>query len=49
VVGIGLVKGMAAVNVRQLVAIFAGWVLTPLGAGAVGFFLWIAVGRFLPG
>ncbi len=49
VVGIGLVKGVAAVNVRQLVAIFAGWVLTPLGAGVVAYLLWLGVGRFLPG
>ncbi|GAB4308322.1 MAG: inorganic phosphate transporter [Candidatus Bipolaricaulota bacterium] len=49
VVGIGLVKGVAAVNMRQLVAIFAGWVLTPLGAGVVGYFLGLGVGRFLPG
>lgn len=49
VVGIGLVKGVAEVNVRQLVAIFAGWVLTPLGAGGVGYLLWLGVAGFLPG
>lgn len=49
VVGIGLVKGVATVNRRQLLAIFAGWALTPLIAGLVGYGLWLSVGRLLPG
>ncbi len=49
VVGIGLVKGVAAVNARQLLAIVAGWALTPASAGLVGWLLWLTVGRVLPG
>lgn len=48
VVGIGLVKGVSAVNARQLGAIFVGWALTPAVAGAMGFLLWLALGTFLP-
>lgn len=49
VVGIGLVKGVATVNLRQLLAIVVGWVLTPAAGGAMGYALWLAVGRNLPG
>lgn len=49
VVGIGLVKGVAAVNLRQILAIVVGWVLTPVGAGLVGYVLWLTVGRALSG
>ena len=48
VVGIGLVKGVAAVNFRQLGLIALGWVLTPLVAGLVAAALWWAFARFLP-
>lgn len=48
VVGIGLVKGVSAVNARQLSAIFVGWALTPLVAGVVGFILWLVLGSVLP-
>jgi len=48
VVGIGLVKGVAAVNARQLGAIFAGWAVTPVVAGAAGFVLWLFLGPVLP-
>lgn len=49
VVGIGLVKGVATVNLHQLLAIVVGWVLTPAVGGAAGYALWLAVGRSLPG
>lgn len=49
VVGIGLVKGVAAVNARQLLAIVAGWVLTPVVAGLAGYLLWLALAGVLPG
>ncbi|MCX7750798.1 MAG: anion permease [Candidatus Bipolaricaulota bacterium] len=49
VVGIGLVKGVAAVNVRQLLEIVLGWVLTPVAGGAVGYVLGLTAARILPG
>jgi len=49
VVGIGLVKGVRTVNRRQLLAIVAGWVLTPALAGAVGAAVWCLIGPLLPG
>lgn len=49
VVGIGLVKGVAAVNARQLLAILAGWALTPAVAGLVGYILCLTVAPLLPG
>ncbi len=48
VVGIGLVKGVAGVNLRQLGRIVVGWVLTPTAAGLVAAAFWMALGRFLP-
>ncbi|MFH1609366.1 MAG: inorganic phosphate transporter, partial [Candidatus Bipolaricaulota bacterium] len=48
VVGIGLVKGVAAVNTRQLLAILVGWALTPVVAGLAGYLLWLILGRILP-
>jgi len=36
VVGIGLAKGVSAVNLRQVLAILLGWVLTPALSGLVG-------------
>ncbi len=47
VVGIGLTKGVSAVNFRQAGLILAGWVLTPTASGLLGFLLWLGVGRFL--
>lgn len=46
VVGIGLVKGVSAVNRRQVLAIVLGWVLTPAFSGLLGFLLWYGFGRF---
>ncbi|MBC7222159.1 inorganic phosphate transporter [Candidatus Bipolaricaulota bacterium] len=46
VVGIGLVKGVTAVNLRQVLAILLGWVLTPVFAGILGLVLWFSFGRF---
>ncbi len=46
VVGIGLVKGVEAVNLRQVLAIVLGWVLTPVFSGLVGLLLWFGFGRF---
>lgn len=43
VVGIGLVKGVRAVNFRQVLVIVVGWVLTPTAAGVLGFVLWLIV------
>lgn len=48
VVGIGLVKGVAAVNFRQLLAIILGWVMTPAAAALMGYVFWVALGRVLP-
>ena len=47
VVGIGLVKGVRTVNRWQLLAIVAGWVLTPALAGLVGALFWLAFGPLL--
>lgn len=41
VVGIGLVKGVAAVNLRQVLDIVVGWVLTPVFAGLLGACFWL--------
>ncbi len=41
VVGIGLVQGVEAVNLRQVAAIGAGWVLTPTLSGLIGALLWL--------
>ncbi|MGC8963010.1 MAG: anion permease [Candidatus Bipolaricaulaceae bacterium] len=46
VVGIGLVKGVSAVNFRQVLAILLGWILTPTAAALLGFVLWQGLGRF---
>lgn len=46
VVGVGLTKGVSAVNLRQVGNILAGWVLTPTAAGILGFLLWLGLGRF---
>ena len=48
VVGIGLVKGVQAVNRRQLLGIALGWVLTPTLSGLVGALLWTLLGGLLP-
>lgn len=48
VVGVGLTKGVAAVNLRRVGGIVAGWVLTPTAAGVLGFLLWLGLGRFFP-
>ncbi len=48
VLGIGLVRGVQTVNLRQMASIGLGWVLTPVLAGAVGALLWLALGRVLP-
>ncbi len=47
VVGVGLAKGVSAVNLRRVGGIVAGWVVTPAVAGALGFLLWLGLGRFL--
>ncbi|MGC9529364.1 MAG: anion permease [Candidatus Bipolaricaulaceae bacterium] len=49
VVGVGLAKGVEAVNRRQLVNIFLGWLLTPTVAGAAGALLWVATASLLLG
>ncbi len=49
VLGIGLVRGVQTVNVRQMASIGLGWVLTPVLAGVVGALFWLAVGWALPG
>ncbi len=49
VLGIGLVRGVQTVNLRQIVTIGLGWVLTPVLAGVVGALLWLAIGWALPG
>lgn len=49
VVGIGLVRGVQTVNLRRLLAIVAGWTLTPALAGLVGWLAWLGLGRLLPG
>lgn len=41
VVGIGLVQGVTAINLRQVLAIGAGWVLTPTLSGLLGAILWL--------
>jgi len=46
VVGVGLTKGVTAVNFRQVLSILAGWVLTPTISGLLGFLLWLGLGRF---
>lgn len=48
VVGIGLVKGVQAVNRRQLLGIALGWALTPTLSGLVGALLWTLLGGLLP-
>ncbi len=47
VVGVGLTKGVSAVNLRRVGGIVAGWVFTPTAAGVLGFLLWQGLGRFL--
>ncbi|RMH56440.1 MAG: anion permease [Candidatus Hydrogenedentota bacterium] len=39
VIGVGLVKGMAAVSGRQLVRIFLGWLATPLSSAVIAYVL----------
>ncbi len=46
VVGIGLVKGVSAVNLRQVLAILLGWVFTPALSGLVGALAWLALRSF---
>ncbi|MCS7240614.1 MAG: anion permease [Candidatus Bipolaricaulota bacterium] len=46
VVGVGLSKGVATVNFRQVWGILAGWVLTPTLAGGLGFLFWLVLSRF---
>jgi PiT family inorganic phosphate transporter len=41
VVGIGLVKGVSAVNLRQILRILLGWILTPALSGLVGALGWV--------
>ncbi|MBC7318568.1 inorganic phosphate transporter [Candidatus Bipolaricaulota bacterium] len=41
VVGIGLVQGVTAVNLRQVLAIVLGWVFTPGLSGIFGALLWL--------
>ncbi|MFO8034287.1 MAG: anion permease [Candidatus Bipolaricaulota bacterium] len=48
VLGIGLVRGVQTVNLRQMAEIGLGWVLTPVLAGMVGALLWLALGWALP-
>ncbi len=48
VLGIGLVRGVQTVNLRQMLSIALGWVFTPVLAGIVGGLLWLALGWALP-
>jgi len=43
VVGVGLVKGVSAVNLRQVLTIVLGWVLTPTISGLVGALAWLVL------
>lgn len=45
VAGVGLVKGIRAVSIRSLVEIVVGWILTPLSAGFLGYFILIIFSR----
>ncbi len=47
VVGVGLVKGIGMVNVRQLKRIFASWFLTPLFAGVLAAVLYWTLSAFV--
>jgi len=48
VLGIGLVRGVQTVNLRQLLSIVLGWALTPVLAGIVGAVVWLALAWALP-
>jgi len=49
ILGIGLVRGVQTVNLRQMGSIALGWVMTPILAGIVGMLLWIVLRGVLPG
>ncbi|MCS7240615.1 MAG: anion permease [Candidatus Bipolaricaulota bacterium] len=46
VVGVGLVKGVSAVNLRQVLAIMLGWVSTPALSGCIGALGWLSLRVF---
>lgn len=39
VIGIGFIKNIEAVNLKMILKVFSGWVVTPLSAGTIAFFL----------
>lgn len=45
VLGIGLAKGVHILNLRSLTQVFAGWLMTPVAAAALGALLVVARGR----
>jgi PiT family inorganic phosphate transporter len=39
VVGIGFVKNIEAINIKLILKVFSGWMVTPISAGTIAFFL----------
>ena len=48
VVGVGLVKGAAAISKKTIYTILAGWVLTPLCSAATAFFCYKGIRYLIP-
>jgi PiT family inorganic phosphate transporter len=46
VVGVGLVKGVRAISKKTIVTILGGWILTPVMAGSLSYFLYKLIKRF---